>query len=103
VDSYSCVFLKFFWLKYFFYHNCNFYKPWCLFNCAFSFYTLVFSLKGIDVVLLHCLITGHYDSRFKFLTLNSVTLQTQQTEVVVNKNITTYSYDTECESQTSCE
>jgi len=103
VDSYFCVFLKFSLLKYVVYHNCSFYKPWCLFSCAFSFYTLVLSLRATEVVRLYCLIAGHYDSRFTFLTLNSLRLQTQQTDVVVHKNITTYSYNTECESQMSWE
>jgi len=36
----------------------------------------MFSLRVIEVVRLYCLIASHYDSRFTFLTLNSVTLQT---------------------------
>lgn len=73
------------------------------FICAFSFNTLVFSLKVIDVLPLCCLITGHCDSKFKFLTLNSAKLQIQQTEAVMNKNIPTYSYNSECVSRPLCE
>lgn len=97
------MFLKFSWIKYVVYRNLTFINRGVFFICAFSFYALVFSLKVMEVLPLYCLITGHCDSKFRFLTLNSAKLQMQQTEAVMNKNVPTYSYKSECVSQPLCE